>query len=132
MKRLALVFAVLVGLAISAAPAMAYYPYHNHHNYYRPANPAYYGYRNYGVNYYPSYGTSLNVGFGVPSVLMPAPGAIAARFAVSLPTLGEDFVQTFIRGVLSGYVIGCGAGFLTAVVADRFSFLERGLQAASV
>ena len=66
-------------------------------------------------------------GFGVPSVLMPAPSAIAARFAVSLPTLGEDFVQTFIRGVLSGYVIGCGAGFLTAVVADRFSFLERGL-----
>jgi NitT/TauT family transport system permease protein len=66
-------------------------------------------------------------GFGVPSVLMPAPSAIAARFAVSLPTLGEDFVQTFIRGVLSGYVIGCGAGFLTAIVADRFSFLERGL-----
>jgi NitT/TauT family transport system permease protein len=66
-------------------------------------------------------------GFGVPSVLMPAPSAIAARFAASLPTLGEDFVQTFIRGVLSGYVIGCGAGFLTAVVADRFSFLERGL-----
>ncbi len=66
-------------------------------------------------------------GFGVPSVLMPAPSAVAARFAVSLPTLGEDFVQTFVRGVLSGYVIGCSAGFLTAIVADRFSFLERGL-----
>jgi len=66
-------------------------------------------------------------GFGVPSVLMPAPSPIALRFASSLPTLGEDFVQTFIRGVLSGYVIGCGAGFLVAIVADRFSFLERGL-----
>jgi NitT/TauT family transport system permease protein len=66
-------------------------------------------------------------GFGVPSVLMPAPSAIAVRFASSLPTLGEDFVQTFVRGVLSGYIIGCGAGFLVAVIADRFSFLERGL-----
>jgi NitT/TauT family transport system permease protein len=66
-------------------------------------------------------------GFGVPSVLMPAPSAIALRFVHSLPTLGEDFVQTFVRSVLSGYIIGCGAGFLTAVVADRFSFLERGL-----
>ena len=39
-------------------------------------------------------------GFGVPSVLMPAPSAIATRFAASLPMLGEDFVQTFVRGVL--------------------------------
>jgi NitT/TauT family transport system permease protein len=66
-------------------------------------------------------------GFGVPSVLMPAPSATAARFAASLPVLGEDFVQTFVRGVLSGYAIGCGAGFLVAVVAHRFDFLAHGL-----
>jgi NitT/TauT family transport system permease protein len=66
-------------------------------------------------------------GFGVPAVLMPAPSATAARFASSLPTLGEDFVQTFVRGVLSGYAIGCGAGFAVAVVAHRFTFLGRGL-----
>jgi NitT/TauT family transport system permease protein len=66
-------------------------------------------------------------GFGVPSVLMPAPSATAARFAASLPTLGEDFVQTFVRGVLSGYAIGCGAGFVVAVIAHRFVFLARGL-----
>jgi NitT/TauT family transport system permease protein len=66
-------------------------------------------------------------GFGVPSVLMPAPSATAARFAASLPVLGEDFVQTFVRGVLSGYAIGCGAGFLIAVIAHRFDFLARGL-----
>ena len=65
-------------------------------------------------------------GFGVPSVLMPAPSAVATRLAASLPILGEDFVQTF-RGVLSGYVIGCAAGFLVALVADRFTFLGRGL-----
>ena len=66
-------------------------------------------------------------GFGVPHVLMPSPSATAARFAVSLPVLAEDFVQTFIRGVLPGYAIGCGAGFLVAVVAHRYVFLARGL-----
>jgi NitT/TauT family transport system permease protein len=66
-------------------------------------------------------------GFGVPSVIMPSPSAAAARFASSLPILGQDFVQTFIRGVLIGYVIGCGAGLLVAIIAQRFAFLGRGL-----
>jgi NitT/TauT family transport system permease protein len=66
-------------------------------------------------------------GFGVPHVLMPSPSATATRFAGSLPVLAEDFVQTFVRGVLPGYAIGCGSGFLMAVVANRFAFLGRGL-----
>ncbi|HEX4407440.1 MAG TPA: ABC transporter permease [Xanthobacteraceae bacterium] len=66
-------------------------------------------------------------GFGVPSVLFPAPSAIAVRFAASLQILWEDFFQTFILGVVTGYVIGCGAGFLTAVIAHRYTFLGRGL-----
>jgi NitT/TauT family transport system permease protein len=66
-------------------------------------------------------------GFGVSPVIMPAPSAAAVRFAASLPTLGGDFVQTFIRGVLIGYVIGCGTGLLVAIVAQRFAFLGRGL-----
>jgi NitT/TauT family transport system permease protein len=66
-------------------------------------------------------------GFGVSPVIMPAPSAAAARFVASLPVLGGDFVQTFVRGVLIGYVIGCGAGLLVAVVAQRFTFLGRGL-----
>ena len=66
-------------------------------------------------------------GFGVPPVLMPSPSAAGARFVSSLPTLGADFVQTFVRGVLIGYVIGCGAGLLVAIVAQRFAFLGRGL-----
>src|SRR6202035_2484337 len=66
-------------------------------------------------------------GFGVSPVILPAPSAAAARFARSLPTLGGDFVQTFVRGVLIGYVIGCGAGLLVAIVAQRFAFLGRGL-----
>jgi NitT/TauT family transport system permease protein len=66
-------------------------------------------------------------GFGVPSVLMPAPSATALRFVSSLPVLGEDFVQTFVRGVLSGYVIGCGAGFIVAVIANRYAFVRKGV-----
>ena len=66
-------------------------------------------------------------GFGVPPVLFPAPSAIAVRFFGSLWMLWQDFFQTFILGVLSGYVIGCGAGFLVAVVAHRYTFLGRGL-----
>jgi NitT/TauT family transport system permease protein len=66
-------------------------------------------------------------GFGVPAVLMPAPSDIAARFVVSLPTLGADFFQTFVRGVLVGYAIGSVAGFLVAIIADASPFLGRGL-----
>ncbi|MEL6806294.1 MAG: ABC transporter permease [Pseudomonadota bacterium] len=66
-------------------------------------------------------------GFDISAVLLPAPSAIAARFAASTDILWEDFVQTVIKGALSGYIIGCGAAFLTAVFIDRFSFLRRGL-----
>jgi NitT/TauT family transport system permease protein len=66
-------------------------------------------------------------GFGVSPVIMPAPSAAAAKFFASLPTLGVDFVQTFVRGVLIGYVIGCGAGLVVAIIAQRFAFLGRGL-----
>jgi NitT/TauT family transport system permease protein len=66
-------------------------------------------------------------GFGVPSVLFPAPSAIGVRFFESLQMLWEDFFQTFILGVVTGYVIGCSAGFLTAVIAHRYTFLGRGL-----
>ena len=69
----------------------------------------------------------LVCGFGVSPVIMPAPSAAAARFFASLPTLGVDFVQTFVRGVLIGYVIGCGAGLVVAIIAQRFAFLGRGL-----
>ncbi|KAA2244076.1 ABC transporter permease [Salinarimonas soli] len=67
------------------------------------------------------------VGAGVPSVLMPAPSAIARRFAASMPVLRDDFIQTFVKSVLTGYAMGCGAGFVVAILADRVPFLRRGL-----
>jgi len=67
------------------------------------------------------------VGLAIPSVLLPAPAQIAAMLWYEHATLGEDFVQTFIRSMIPGYVIGCGVGFLTGVLVDRVPFLQRGL-----
>jgi NitT/TauT family transport system permease protein len=38
-----------------------------------------------------------------------------------------DFVQTVVKGALSGWVIGCGAAVAVAVLIDRSPFLQRGL-----
>ncbi|MEO0829478.1 MAG: ABC transporter permease [Pseudomonadota bacterium] len=65
--------------------------------------------------------------YAVPLVILPAPSAIAVRFASSLPVLWEDFVQTFVRGALSGYAIGAFAAFAVALLADASDFLRRGL-----
>ncbi len=65
-------------------------------------------------------------GFGVPFVILPAPSVIFLRLIHSIPILTADFVQT-IQGVIAGYVIGCGAGLLVAILIDRSQFLQRGL-----
>jgi NitT/TauT family transport system permease protein len=69
----------------------------------------------------------VTVGFAIPSVLLPPPSQIAIVLAGSLGVLGEDFVQTFVKSMIPGYVIGCGSGFLVAVLIDRVPFLQRGL-----
>ena len=66
-------------------------------------------------------------GFEISVVLLPAPSVIAARFVSSLDILWVDFVQTVIKGALSGYAMGCGVAFLIAIAIDRYPFLQRGL-----
>lgn len=66
-------------------------------------------------------------GLAVPGVILPAPSAIAATFVAQAGTLWEDFVQTFVKGALSGFVIGCLAAFAFAILADRTEFLRRGI-----
>ncbi|MCK3776772.1 ABC transporter permease [Ensifer sesbaniae] len=66
-------------------------------------------------------------GFSVPSVLLPAPSMIWHKLINSLPTLGADFRQTFLKAVLSGYALGCGLGFAVAILIDRSPFLQKGL-----
>jgi len=66
-------------------------------------------------------------GFAVPSILLPAPSAIGARLFSSLPILWADFRQTFLKSVLTGYIAGCGLGFVVAILIDRSPFLQKGL-----
>lgn len=66
-------------------------------------------------------------GFQIQQVLLPAPSIIAARFAASTSILWQDWVQTVLKGMTSGYIIGCIAAFATALAVDRFEFLKRGL-----
>ncbi len=67
------------------------------------------------------------VGYGVPSVLLPPPSEIAASIWSGLPLLGADFVQTVLRAMLPGYVIGCAGGLLAALLLDRSALLRRGV-----
>ncbi|WP_236545161.1 ABC transporter permease [Tropicimonas marinistellae] len=66
-------------------------------------------------------------GLGVPGVILPAPSAIWETFQANTETLWKDFVQTFVKGALRGYVIGAMAAFLVALLVDRSDFLRRGL-----
>ncbi len=66
-------------------------------------------------------------GIGVSAVILPAPSLIWAKVLASTSILWGDFMQTFVRGALSGYVIGCTAAVATAIAIDRSPFLQRGL-----
>jgi NitT/TauT family transport system permease protein len=66
-------------------------------------------------------------GFNVPMVLMPAPSQIVSKIFASLPVLGADLVQTVLRAVIPGWLMGCLTGFGVALLCDRFDFLRRGL-----
>ncbi len=65
--------------------------------------------------------------YHVPPVILPAPSQIARAFAQNLPLLWGDFVQTILKGALSGWVIGAVAAIGTAIAIDRSPFLQRGL-----
>lgn len=67
------------------------------------------------------------VAFGVPRVLLPAPLAIAQSLFEHAGTLGRDFVQTVLKAVLFGWVLGSALGFAVGVAIDRLPFLQRGL-----
>ena len=63
----------------------------------------------------------------ISPILLPPPSLIAVKFAATTDLLWKDFVQTALKGALSGYLIGCAAAFITAIIVDRSDFLQRGL-----
>lgn len=66
-------------------------------------------------------------GLEVSFVILPPPSLIAAKIASSLPILWQDAGQTILKGAIPGFLIGCGAAFLTAIAIDRSPFLQSGL-----
>ena len=66
-------------------------------------------------------------GFDVPRVILPPPSMIGQTFAANASLLWGDFVQTILKGALSGYLMGCAAAFLVALLVDRYDYLRRGL-----
>jgi NitT/TauT family transport system permease protein len=66
-------------------------------------------------------------GLEVPRAILPAPSYIAQTFGGNLGLLWGDFVQTILKGALSGLAIGVVAAFAAAILVDRFDFLRRGL-----
>ncbi len=67
------------------------------------------------------------VGFDVPRILLPAPSQIGHQLVAQAGMLWADFQQTFLKSVLAGFAMGCGLGFLVALLTDRVAFLQRGL-----
>lgn len=65
--------------------------------------------------------------YEVPRVLLPAPLSIAESMADRWALLFGDFVQTVLKAVLVGWVLGCGLGFAVALAIDRAPFLQQGL-----
>jgi NitT/TauT family transport system permease protein len=66
-------------------------------------------------------------GLAVPPAILPAPSRIGATFAANTGLLWGDFVQTILKGALSGLLIGVASALAAAVLVDRFDFLRRGL-----
>jgi len=65
--------------------------------------------------------------FDVPKVLLPAPTDIVVALFEHAGTLGGDFVQTVMKSVLIGYILGCSLGIGVGFAIDRSPFLQRGL-----
>jgi NitT/TauT family transport system permease protein len=66
-------------------------------------------------------------GYAISPVLLPAPSDIFITLLNNGPTLWGDFKQTYLKAVLSGYILGCGSGFIVAQWAVKSAFLRNGL-----
>ncbi len=66
-------------------------------------------------------------GLDVPQVVMPPPSMVWERIVSSTDILWADFQQTFLKAVIAGYVMGCGLGFVVAILVDRSPFWKAGI-----
>jgi NitT/TauT family transport system permease protein len=65
--------------------------------------------------------------FAISPILLPPPSAVVTRFISSLAMLREDFVETIIKAMIPGWILGSLFGLLAGISCDRFPFLRRGM-----
>jgi hypothetical protein len=63
----------------------------------------------------------LVTGFAVPQVILPAPLDILTALVDGVSLLAGDLVQTVLKSVLVGYLLGCGLGIGVALLIDRLT-----------
>ena len=66
-------------------------------------------------------------GLDVPLVILPPPSLVIQTASENLPILWKDFIQTFLKGALRGYLIGSASAILVAILVERYRFLQLGL-----
>ncbi len=65
--------------------------------------------------------------FSISPILLPPPSAVYVRFINSLSMLSDDFVETIVKAMIPGWILGSLAGLCAALMCDRLPFLRRGL-----
>tara|TARA_B100000524_G_scaffold170075_1_gene87039 strand:+ start:201 stop:1046 length:846 start_codon:yes stop_codon:yes gene_type:complete len=66
-------------------------------------------------------------GWQVPLVILPPPSLVIITASENLDILWKDLNQTFFKGALRGYLIGCGSAIVVGVLVERYEALRIGL-----
>ena len=66
-------------------------------------------------------------GWQVPLVILPPPSLVIITASENLDILWKDLNQTFFKGALRGYLIGCGSAIIVGVLVERYDALRIGL-----
>ena len=66
-------------------------------------------------------------GWQVPLVILPPPSLVIITASENLDILWKDLNQTFFKGALRGYLIGCGSAIIVGVLVERYDAVRIGL-----
>ena len=66
-------------------------------------------------------------GWQVPLVILPPPSLVIITASENLGILWKDLNQTFFKGALRGYLIGCGSAIIVGVLVERYEALKLGM-----
>ena len=66
-------------------------------------------------------------GWQVPLVILPPPSLVITTASENLGILWKDLNQTFFKGALRGYLLGCGSAIIVGVLVERYEALRLGM-----